>query len=228
MSLRKKIANSKRVQSFVTTLFEHYIRFCFRSSKWERIGFEPMDQAVRNGEAVIFVVWHQRLIMAPYMFDMSLGPICSLTADSRAGRLAGDLLGRFGFDNVSMRSRDRHVVASRKILKRINQGMSVGIAADGPRGPARTSSDVPIMWSRSSGKRIFAVAFSQKRTVQFPTWDKQWLPSPFSRGVFMCQEWDTPVPRRAEDADYQALQKQFEDTLETLTPRLEALVARPD
>ncbi len=217
MSLRKKIANSERAQRFVTTLFERYIRLCFRTSKWERIGFESMDQAVRDGEAVIFVVWHQRLIMAPYMFDMSLGPICSLTADSRAGRLAGDLLGRFGFQNVSMRSRDRHVVASRKILKNISQGMSVGIAADGPRGPARISSNVPIMWGRSSGKRIFAVAFSEKRVVEFPTWDRMWLPGPFSRGVFMCREWDVPIPRRGEDADYEQLRLDFEAELETLT-----------
>lgn len=226
MSLRKKIANSKRVQSFVTTLFERYIRFCYFTSKWQRIGFEPLDQAVRDGEAVIVGVWHQRLIMAPYMFDTSLGPICTLTADSRAGRLAGDLLGRFGFDTVSMKSRERHVVASRKILKRIGQGMSVGIAADGPRGPARVSSDVPIMWARSSGKRVFTLAFSQERVVQVPTWDKQWLPSPFSRGVFICREWDVPVPRRAENANYEALRLEFEVALEALTVEADQHVGR--
>jgi len=226
LSLRKKIADSKRVARFVTSCFESYIRFSFRTSKWERLGFEPMDEAVHAGEAVIFVVWHQRLLMAPYMFDMSFGEICSLTSASRVGQMAGGLLERFGFKNISMNSRERHVVASREILKNIKQGVSIGIAADGPRGPARQSSTVPLVWARTSGKRIFTVTFSQKRVISLPTWDDMWLPCPYSKGVFMCREWTADVPRKASDEDIETLRRDLQTHLDRIADEADAFVGR--
>ncbi|WP_435371978.1 lysophospholipid acyltransferase family protein [Shimia thalassica] len=217
VSLRKKIADSQLVQSFATTLFELYVRFCHVTSRWERVGFEPMEEAVQTGEAVIVAIWHQRLMMSPYIFDTSLAPICSLTSDARAGRLAGDLQRRFGFDSISMNSRTRHVVASREILKRIRNGVSIGIASDGPRGPARVCSTVPIVWARSSGKRVFTVSFSQKRVIALPTWDEMWLPTPFSKGVFLCKEWKQDVPRKADDETYETLRLDLEKALEEIT-----------
>ncbi|MDX2482322.1 MAG: DUF374 domain-containing protein [Pseudodonghicola sp.] len=217
MSLRKRLMNSTGFARFVSALFAGYIRFAYATSRWRREGFEAMDAAVQAGEPVIFVVWHQRLMMAPYMFNLSGGSICSLTSAARAGRMVGVLLGRFGWENISMSSHKRHVALSREVLRRMRQGISVGIAADGPRGPARVSSTVPLIWARSSGKRVFAVSFSANRVVEFPSWDKMWLPAPFSRGVFLCEEWTSSVPRKVSDADFESLRQEFEARLDAVT-----------
>ncbi|MDK3018612.1 lysophospholipid acyltransferase family protein [Pseudodonghicola flavimaris] len=228
MSLRKKIADSETFSRIVTGLFSGYIRFAHATSRWRREGFEPMDAALRAGEPVIFVVWHQRLMMAPFMFDNRLGPICSLTSAARAGRMVGVLLGRFGWENVAMSSNRRHVALSREVLRRMKQGISVGIAADGPRGPARVSSTVPLVWARSSGKRVFAVSFSANRVVEFPTWDRMWLPAPFSRGVMRCEEWTGSVPRKADDAELEALRLAFQAQLDAVTEATDREAGRPD
>ena len=227
MSLRKKIADSRGFSRVVTGLFAVYIRFAHATSRWQRQGFEAMDAAVRAGEPVVFVVWHQRLMMAPYMFDVSLGPICSLTSGGRAGRMVGVLLGRFGWQNVSMESRKRHVTLSRVVLQKMRQGISVGIAADGPRGPARVSSTVPLTWARSAGCRVFVVSFSANRVVEFPSWDRMWLPAPFSRGVFLCREWAGEVPRKAGAEEVEALRQDFEASLEAVTTDSDRLAGRP-
>ncbi|MGD9862602.1 MAG: lysophospholipid acyltransferase family protein [Pseudodonghicola sp.] len=227
MSLRKKIADSAAFARIVTGLFAGYIRLAHATSRWRREGFEPMDVALRAGEPVIFVVWHQRLMMAPYMFDLSLGPICSLTSAGRAGRMVGALLGRFGWENISMSSHKRHVALSREVLRRMKQGVSVGIAADGPRGPARVSSTVPLVWAKSSGCRVFAVSFSANRVVEFPTWDRMWLPAPFSRGVFRCAEWTATVPRQTDEAELEALRQSFEATLDAVTAASDRAAGRP-
>lgn len=227
MSLRKKIADSAAFARIVTGLFAGYIRLAHATSRWRREGFEPMDDALRAGEPVIFVVWHQRLMMAPYMFDLSLGPICSLTSAGRAGRMVGALLGRFGWENISMSSHKRHVALSREVLRRMKQGVSVGIAADGPRGPARVSSTVPLVWAKSSGCRVFAVSFSASRVVEFPTWDRMWLPAPFSRGVFRCAEWTGTVPRQTGEAELEALRQSFEATLDAVTEASDRAAGRP-
>ncbi|UWQ28412.1 lysophospholipid acyltransferase family protein [Leisingera sp. M523] len=226
MSLRKKIADSPGVNRAVEGLLAAYVRFAFRSSRWSRSGFEDMDTCVRRGEPVIFVLWHQRLIMAPYLFDTSLGRICALTSSARAGRLAGQILVRLGFETIPMSSHKRHVALSREVLRRTRDGCSIGIAADGPRGPARISSTVPVVWARMTGCRVFTVAFAGKKVVELPTWDRQMLPLPFSRGVLMCQEWTDEVPKKPTDAEAESLRLSLEASLEAITAAADSAAGR--
>ncbi|WP_035919883.1 lysophospholipid acyltransferase family protein [Leisingera aquimarina] len=226
MSLRKKIADSPRVNRAIEGLFAAYVRFAFRTSRWTRSGFEDMDACVRRGEPVIFVLWHQRLIMAPYLFDTSLGRICALTSSARAGRLAGQILVRLGFETIPMSSHKRHVALSREVLRRTRDGCSIGIAADGPRGPARISSTVPVVWARMTGCRVFTVAFAEKKVVELPTWDRQMLPLPFSRGVLMCQEWTDEVPKKPTDAEAENLRLSLEASLEAITAAADSAAGR--
>ncbi|MDE4276724.1 DUF374 domain-containing protein [Phaeobacter gallaeciensis] len=229
MSLRKRIADSPRFNRTIEGLFAAYVRFAYRTSRWQRSGFEEMDACVKRGEPVIFVLWHQRLIMAPYLFDTSLGRICALTSAARAGRLAGQILVRLGFETIPMSSHKRHVALSREVLRRTKEGCSIGIAADGPRGPARISSGVPITWARMTGCRVFTVAFAEKKVLKLPTWDKQMLPLPFSRGVLICQEWQETVPKKPADDEAEALRQSLEKALDQITDKADQAAGRaPD
>ncbi len=229
MSLRKRIADSPRFNRTIEGLFAAYVRFAYRTSRWQRSGFEEMDACVKRGEPVIFVLWHQRLIMAPYLFDTSLGRICALTSAARAGRLAGQILVRLGFETIPMSSHKRHVALSREVLRRTKEGCSIGIAADGPRGPARISSGVPITWARMTGCRVFTVAFAEKKVLKLPTWDKQMLPLPFSRGVLICQEWQETVPKKPTDGEAEALRQSLEKALDQITDKADQAAGRaPD
>ncbi|MBT3143242.1 hypothetical protein DS909_07015 [Phaeobacter gallaeciensis] len=226
MNLRRKIADSPRFNNMVERLLAGYIRFAYRTSTWETQGFEAMDDVLRTNEPVIVALWHQRLIMAPYLFNLELGQITSLTSTGRAGRLAGQIYTRFGMNTIAMNSRDRHVTMSRKILGKIRDGFSVGIATDGPRGPARVASLVPLIWARASGKRVFVVAFSANRVLELPTWDRQWLPTPWSKGTLVCYEWTETVPRKATDEETETLRLSLEHALDDVTDKADTLAGR--
>ncbi|MFW8596359.1 lysophospholipid acyltransferase family protein [Cribrihabitans neustonicus] len=227
MSLRKKLADSPRLNRAIEGLLAAYVRFAYRTSRWTRSGFEEMDACVRRGEPVIFVLWHQRLIMAPYLFDTSLGRICALTSSARAGRLAGQILVRLGFETIPMSSHKRHVALSREVLRRTKEGCSIGIAADGPRGPARVSSTVPVVWARMTGCRVFTVAFSERHVIEMPTWDRQMLPLPFSKGTLMCQEWTDTVPKKPSEEEVETLRQSLEASLDAVTDAADAAAGRP-
>lgn len=217
VSLRRKIADSAWFNSGVEGLFAAYIRFAYRTSRWQRSGFEPMDAALRDGKPVIVALWHQRLMMSPYLFDASIGKMCTLTSSARAGRMAGNVQKLFGFETIPMSSHKRHIALSREVLGRIKGGYSIGIATDGPRGPARVASTVPLVWARASGCRIFVVSFAARRTIKFPTWDKMMLPVPWTRGVVMCREWDQIVPRKATEAETERLRGALQTALNDIT-----------
>jgi len=226
LSLRKKIADSVWFNQAVEGLFAAYIRFAYRSSRWERSGFEEMDETLRSGTPVIVALWHQRLMMAPFLFDTSLGKVCTLTSSGRAGRMGGQIVARFGLETIAMSSHKRHIALSREVLGKMRDGYSIGIATDGPRGPARVASTVPLIWARASGAPVFVVSFSARRVIAFPTWDKMWLPAPWTRGVLMCRKWDQDVPRKSSEEETEALRQKLEIALDEVTDLTDRSVGR--
>jgi len=226
MSLRKKIADSPWLNRSVEGLIAAYLRFAYRTSKWERIGYEEMDKAGAAGEAIIGVLWHQRLMMAPWLCNLENHRMCTLTADARAGRMAGNIQARMGMENIQMSSHKRHVALSREVLGRMKEGCSIGIACDGPRGPARVSNTIPLIWARTAGARIFIVTYSARKVWRLSTWDHMFLPKPFTRGVFLCREWDQTVPRRASEEEIETLRIKLQDDLNDLSAEADRMVGR--
>jgi len=226
VSLRKRIADSDRFNDGVAALCERYIRYVHRSSQWDRHGFEPLNALVGAGEPVIVVLWHQRLLMSPYLFPMDLGPICTLTSAARAGSMVGRIQKRFGFDTIAMSSHKRHVALSREVLGKMRQGVSIGIAADGPRGPERICSTVPLVWARASGKRIFTTAYAPRHAAETGLWDRMLVPRPYTSGVFLCREWRETVPRKASEEAQEDLRLSLQRQLNQITAEADEMMGR--
>ncbi|CUK09777.1 hypothetical protein RUE5091_03224 [Ruegeria denitrificans] len=228
MSIRKKIADSEAVLNWVARRIASYIRLVNRNTKWQRIGYEELDQLVEQGEPVIVVLWHQRLAQSPYFFPLDKGQICSITSSARAGSMVGRVQKLFGMDTIAMTSKHKsNVAVSREVLGRIKKGISIGIAADGPRGPERVLSTVPLVWARTSGKRIFGITFSAQYGSEAGTWDRLLMPRPWrNRGVFLCREWTETVPRKASDEQIEALRQSLEQHMNEITAEADCIVGR--
>lgn len=226
MSLRKKLADSETVLNWAARRIASYIRLVFRTSRWVRVGYEPMLELLEQNEPVIVVLWHQRLAMTPYFFPLDKGRICSITSAARAGSMVGRVQLLFGMETISMSSHKRHVALSREVLGMIKKGISIGIAADGPRGPERVSSTVPLIWARTSGKRVFCITYSAKHASEAGTWDRLLLPRPRTEGVFVCREWTETVPRKATEEQTEALRQSLEDLLNQITAEADEMMGR--
>ncbi|MCE8547444.1 DUF374 domain-containing protein [Ruegeria pomeroyi] len=227
MSLRKKIADSEAVLNWVARRIASYIRLIHRNTKWQRIGYEELDQLAAAGEPVIVVLWHQRLAQSPYFFPLDKGRICSITSAARAGSMVGRVQKLFGMDTIAMSSHKRHVALSREVLGKMKDGISIGIAADGPRGPERVSSTVPLIWARSSGKRVFCITYSVRHGREMGSWDRLLLPRPWrNEGVFLCREWHDPVPRKASEEEIETLRQSLERHMNNITEEADLMVGR--
>ncbi|NRB33730.1 MAG: DUF374 domain-containing protein [Rhodobacteraceae bacterium] len=224
MSLRKRIADSDWLNGAVARLIAGYIRLVRATSSLDRVGYEPLDEAIRNGEATICTLWHDRLVLTPYMFPTDLGKMCSITSDARAGSMVGRIQLRFDFDTIRMSSHKRHVALSREVIGKIKQGTSIGIAVDGPRGPSRVAKPVPLVWARSTGKRIFLCTYAVRRAGRMPAWDRMLLPGLFNKGVVMSREFTTDIPRKMDEAQMDALRQQLEDEMNQLAADADAYI----
>ncbi len=227
MSIRKKIADSETVLNWVARRIASYIRLVHRNTRWQRIGYEELDQLAEQGEPVIVVLWHQRLAQSPYFYPLDKGRICSITSSARAGSMVGRVQELFGMDTIAMASKKRHVALSREVLGKMKQGISIGIAADGPRGPERVSSTVPLIWARTSGKRVFGITFSARHGREAGTWDRLLMPRPWrNEGVFLCREWTEQVPRKASEDQIEALRQSLEQHMNEITAEADEMVGR--
>lgn len=227
MSLRKKIADSEAVLNWAALRIASYIRMVHRNTRWQRIGYGELDQLAAAGEPVIVVLWHQRLAQSPYFFPLDKGRICSITSAARAGSMVGRVQKLFGMNTIAMSSHKRHVALSREVLGLMKQGISIGIAADGPRGPERVSSTVPLIWARTSGKRVFGITYSVRHGRELGSWDRLLLPRPWRNdGVFLCREWTDPVPRKASEEEIEALRQSLEDHMNEITAEADRMVGR--
>lgn len=128
-----------------------------------------------------------------------------------------------------MSSHARNLSLTRQVLGKLRAGVSIGIAADGPRGPARISSQVPLAWARASGKRVFVVSFSANRVLEIPTWDKMWLPVPWTSGVLTCREWTATIPRAVDADTLEGHRLDLQAALDAVTDESDRAVGRePD
>jgi lysophospholipid acyltransferase (LPLAT)-like uncharacterized protein len=226
--LKKRIADSHLLNESAAALLHLYIRFCHATTRWDKAGFQEMDEHLREGQPVIMVLWHERLWMSPYMFNTRLGKICAITTESRVATLGQRLLRRFGFESEMIDPKGDPTRFNRKIIGRIRDGYSIAISPDGTRGPPRVAKPFPIKWGRATQVPIFCVTFAMRRKLRVPTWDRSHIPLPFNRGAMLARRWNETIPRRMSSDQLEALVANLEDALNELTLESDRLAGCAD
>ncbi len=201
MRWRARVANSPIVFRVVSKLLSGWIRFVVATSKIDRDGWSDVEEAIRGGHAVIICCWHQRIMLSPYLMPEHEGQCNSLTSHRRPGRMVGQMLKRFGFMTTPMPPGTLGAGQMRRLLRGLNNGVSICLAPDGSSGPARVCKTTPIQWARVAQVPIFTFSFSAKKAWRLPTWDNMLLPKPFTH-ISMCwRRWDVDVPRDLDDPE---------------------------
>ncbi len=226
MSLRQRIEKSERLAALLAGLAGRYLAFCNRTTQWQVEGREDLHAALAKGP-VLLVMWHSRSVMGALHWPVSSGPLSSLYASSPIGRVSGAVQRRVGLHPIEMSDKQSNRAASRMILKRVNEGISIGMTGDGPLGPPLMVKDAPLDWARATGMPVFCYAFSTTRGRRLGTWDQMLVPKPFGRGAYVFRRFAGTVPRKPDADEREALRRQFGDWMNETTQRADALLGLP-
>ncbi|WP_165611882.1 lysophospholipid acyltransferase family protein [Cognatiyoonia koreensis] len=183
-----------------------YLRFCLRTTRWTYEGRDALAAATKDGP-VLFAMWHERSLFGPAHWPDALGELSTLFASSAIGRVGGDMHRRFGRRPMKMSEKRSNAKVSREVLKRLRDGISIGMTTDGPNGPARVVNDATLGWAGAIGRPVFCYAFAVKRHKRLKTWDRMMFPFPFTRGHVVFHTWDGTVPRKADDETLEAARR---------------------
>ena len=216
MNLRKRLESSEMLAGLLGRLVAGYLRLCNRTTRWTHLGRDDLQAALAKGP-VVLVLWHEFSLMAPVHWPVKQGQLSSLRDTSPIGMVSGAVQARFGLDPMAMSAKMSNRAASREILRRVQQGKSIGLTGDGPLGPVHVVKDAALDWARATGFPVFVYAYAVKRHKRLKTWDGMVLPLPFTRGTSVYLRLQSDVPRRANAPTIDLLRADLKTTLDAVS-----------
>ncbi len=196
----------------------------YRAWAWT-LRFELDDRAGIAGKTpggpLIFVAWHNRLMLFPYVLRKFRRETrgYALVSASRDGAIVGDFIKRFGrgFDVVRGSSSRRGAGALIQLADCIADRADVAITPDGPRGPVYQLGPGVIFLAQKTGANVLPVSFEFPSAWRLKSWDRFFLPKPFSkvRLIFGDRYQVRPTSDAAEfEAERLRLQQRMMELIE--------------
>lgn len=212
--LARRITRSNAFQSFISVPLAIY----FQIVTWTgRIDRPP----VPIPGPYILAMWHGRLVMLPMMRN-GKKPLIALISGHRDGRIISKIGAIFNIRTVTGSSSKGGMRAVRELLRFARDGHCLFVTPDGPRGPRMHVNDGILDIARLTGLPILPATISPQRAVVFRSWDRLFLPLPFSRVVI---RWGEPIVIDAE-TDRVALSDRLGAALTDLQREADTLAGR--
>ena len=141
----------------------------------------------------IFVFWHNQLLLIPIAWNRYLqtknGPRgLGLTSMSRDGELVAMFLERFGVGAVRGSTTRGGSAALRELAGWLRRGHDIGITPDGSRGPVYEIKPGLVLLAQLSGRPILPLSFEFSNAWRLKSWDRFFIPKPFSTVKFVAGE----------------------------------------
>jgi lysophospholipid acyltransferase (LPLAT)-like uncharacterized protein len=148
-----------------------------------RVEKDPEFVEYFKTKPVIVVFWHNRILVLPKTYRNWLfpRPLDVLTSASKDGAVLARAVACFRMGAVRGSSSKRGAVALIQMKQTLEQGISMAISPDGPRGPVYRLASGPIKLAQISGVPIVPVNVHYTKAWRLKSWDRFCIPKPFSR-----------------------------------------------
>lgn len=140
-----------------------------------------------SGKPILFVFWHNRILLMPYFYRrlFSKRPMVVMISESRDGALIAKTASYFGIEAARGSTSGRGVTALIRMTRElIRCGKNVGITPDGPRGPRYRVQRGIVHLATVSRRPVVPVTIRLSRKWVMSSWDGFQIPKPFSQCDF--------------------------------------------
>ncbi|MEM8811526.1 MAG: lysophospholipid acyltransferase family protein [Pseudomonadota bacterium] len=225
----RTLGRSKFVQVLVGETLAGYLALVNATS---RLTCEPADYAERHRpfEPYIVAMWHGQHFMTPFVRPSHL-PAKVMISRSRDGEINATIARRFGMGLI--RASGGRTAAQikkrggargfREAVRALENGESLAMTADIPKGPARSAGQGIVMLAQMTGRPIMPTAYASRRRWDLNSWDSASVNLPFSRAAFVVDE-PVIVPIDTPDDELEDYRLQVERGLNRATERAYQIV----
>lgn len=176
---------------------------------------EAARELIEREEPVIYAIWHETLL--PTLWTHRQLGLVVLTSRHRDGELVARTVKKFGFEAIRGSSTRGGSVSLRRLVELAEEGRSLAITPDGPKGPRREVKPGVVEIARRTGCPIIPGTLRFRPQHRFATWDRMLMPAPFAGGVVLVGE---PL-RVAADCDVEAESARVKAALDAQVTRVE-------
>jgi len=191
-------------QRFIHWLVPQLIRLIIvllaGSMRWRVVG----DPFVAGKTApFLLCFWHARMLMMPHAFRGWQGEM--LISEHRDGAFIADTMHLLHIKTVRGSTTRGGARALLKMIRAARQGGDIGITPDGPKGPREVVQAGTVQMAMKAKVPLRAVCYAADRQWRVGSWDRFYIPKPFSRGVVVYGEPltidpDTPLEKAIAQA----------------------------
>ncbi len=149
-------------------------------TRWSSVDFDVRDGRIVIPE-VVALVWHQRLFTLTTRFAGA--GITTLVSRHADGEMLARVIDGIGHHAVRGSTTRGGVQAIRELVERSTEPVRFAITPDGPRGPPYVLQSGAVYLASRTGLPLCLSTVGLDRPWQLPSWDRFWLPRPFSRAL---------------------------------------------
>lgn len=175
-----------------------------------------MEPLWNRRDPLVFAVWHSRVLLLPHLYHGRRLRV--LVSRSRDGEILARFLARFGLSAARGSSSRGGAGALRELVRALQEGWSVVIVPDGPKGPPEIVKPGIVTLAALSGAAVVPLAVATSSEWRLASWDEFRIPRPFSRCVVRFGE-PIRVPRRGGREAQEAARKEIEAALRAVSWR---------
>lgn len=151
---------------------------------------EDVRNASKCDEPVAFVLWHNRLFLASEIHRRyrSHRPLYALISASKDGAMLTAFFSMVtGMRAVRGSSSNFAREAATALVDVLREGHDIGITPDGPRGPCYEMKPGAVIVPRRTNTPLLLIGGEFESAWQLKSWDRFYLPKPFSRVRLHCE-----------------------------------------
>ena len=154
------------------------------------LGADIMTRFVNTPHPVTIVLWHNRLFAASIFFRRYLTKrrVAALISTSRDGAWLVEFVKYLGIFPIRGSRYKRGSQALRELIEKQRKGFDVAVTPDGSRGPLYDMKPGAVNVAMNTGSPIVLLSFNYSRAWRLKSWDKFYLPYPFSR-IDVCIDY---------------------------------------
>jgi len=229
----KRFASSDLAGGLISFAVGSYVRFVDRTTRWNYVGVEHAAPLLDGPDGFLVALWHQRLMMAALLRRRTGKRVFMLVSSHRDGEIMANAIKGYGVEFIrgsaaNPRKKDKEKGGASAIAETVSAiaaGHVVCVTPDGPRGPSRKAQAGLIKLAQMSGAAILPSTNALSHGWRLKTWDRFFLPAPFSRGCFAVTA-PIIVPKDATPDMVEAARLRLETALNEVSAVADADVGR--
>ena len=152
------------------------------------------------GESVILCTWHQQFFSAIRHFEKyRIFTPSIMISQSKDGDIIAGVAQRSGWHPVRGSSSKGGKPALAQMIQELGKKKLAAHIVDGPRGPMGKVKAGIIRLAQATNSSIVPFSVNAEEAWQFNSWDRFFIPKPFSAVTLQFREAIPPDPKQGED-----------------------------